>query len=219
MKRTLLLLTIAFILGLIPALETNAQALNFGYISYDKVLRSLPEYTTAQNSLASLREQYDKEAQYNEDRFFKQYAEYIQGQKTFPHDIMLKRQKELQVSMDEGIKFRADAEKLLANAEAELLKSVYAKLDNAIATVAKERAYSFVLNTDNHACPFINIAEGTDITSLVELVLAGKPLPKLEQPKPAVAPTPAEVEQAKASVQQVQSSALEQQLVPLTEAK
>jgi len=217
MKHFAFLIIAAFILGFASTQQANAQKITFGYLSYNSMLLSMPEYQTAQASAKSLREQYEKEAQYNEDRFFKMYAEYIQGQKTFPQDIMLKRQKELQVAMDEGIKFRTDAEKLLSQAEADLLKPVEQKLDNAIAVVAKERGYSFVANTDGHSYPFINTDEGTDITSLVELVLAGKPLPKLETKPATEAPKPA-AEQPKTQTQ-ASAANLEQQLQPLTEVK
>ena len=168
-------------LALVAAkVETKAQKLTFGYLNYTQTLQSMDDYATAQTAMQGIREQYDKEAAYNEDRFFKMYSEYIQGQKSFPEDIMLKRQKELQVAMDQGIKFREESDKLLRNAEAELYKPIEQKLDSAIAVVAKEKGLSFVLNTEQHACPFINPDDGVDITELVKLVLAGQPLPKEE---------------------------------------
>lgn len=157
-----------------------AQKLLFGYLSYNKMLHGMADYATAQERVKNIREQYNKEAEYNEDKFFKMYAEYIQGQKTFPEEIMLKRQKELQIAMEQGISFRKDAEKLLRETEAELIKPLEQKLNSAIATVAKERKLAFVANTDNNAYPFINPSEGIDITELVELVLVGKPLPAVQ---------------------------------------
>lgn len=156
--------------------------LAFGYINYNNVLQAMADYAVAQQTMQNLRQQYDKEAAYNEDKFFKMYSDYIQGQKTFPQDIMLKRQKELQVAMDQGILFRQQSEKNLEKAEQELLDPIRQKLDAAISTVAKEKGYAFVLNTDGHACPYINPLDGTDITLMVEAVLSGKPVPKTEEP-------------------------------------
>ena len=167
-------------LVLVATISANAQKTVFGYISYNKLLQGMADYTTAQEKVKNIREQYNKEAQYNEDKFFKMYAEYIQGQKNFPEEIMLKRQKELQIAMEQGISFRKDAEKLLKQTEAELIKPLEQKLNNAIATVAKERKLSFVANTDDNAYPYINPADGIDITNLVEMVLLGKPLPAAE---------------------------------------
>ena len=105
----------------------DAQKLNFGYLNYTQVLHSMADYATAQTTMQGIREQYDKEAAYNEDKFFKMYSDYIQGQKTFPEDIMLKRQKELQVAMDQGIKFREESDKMLRTAEKELITPIEQK--------------------------------------------------------------------------------------------
>lgn len=184
MKKLFYWLTVIAYLVLLNGICTtaNGQKITFGYLDYTKMLQSMPDYATAQTTMQGIREQYDKEAAYNEDKFFKIYSDYIQGQKTFPEDIMLKRQKELQVAMDQGIKFREESEKLLRTAEAELIKPIENKLDSAIAVVAKDRALAFVLNTEDHAYPFINPADGIDITELVTLVLAGQPLPKADIP-------------------------------------
>ena len=180
MKRIIFLTFTSLALMLAAGTECSAQKITFGYLNYTKVLHSMPDYATAQTTMQSIREQYDKEAAYNEDKFFKMYSDYIQGQKTFPEDIMLKRQKELQVAMDQGIKFREESEKLLRSAEADLCQPIEQKLDSAIAVVARARGLAFVLNTDQHAYPFINPNDGIDITSLVNLVLAGQPLPKVQ---------------------------------------
>lgn len=180
MKRISYLIAAALSLMLVATTPSAAQKFAFGHLDYARALQGMPDYATAQATMQGLREQYDKEAAYNEDKFFKMYSDYIQGQKSFPEDIMLKRQKELQVAMDQGIKFREDSEKLLRDAEGELIKPLEQKLDSAIAVVAKDRNLAFVLNTEAHACPFINPADGIDITDLVSLVLAGLPLPKIE---------------------------------------
>lgn len=149
-----------------------ARTPTFGYINYNNVLQAMADYALAQQTMQNLRQQYDKEAAYNEDKFFKMYSDYIQGQKSFPQDIMLKRQKELQVAMDQGIAFRQQSEKNLEKAEQELLEPIRQKLDAAISTVAREKGYAFVLNTAGHACPYINPLDGTDITLMVEAVLS-----------------------------------------------
>ena len=180
MKRLFYIIIAAFALVLTAGAQIEIKKLTFGYLDYEKVLQSMADYANTQVAMQGLREQYDKEAVYNEEKFFKMYSDYIQGQKTFPEDIMLKRQKELQVAMDQGIKFREESEKLLRDAEEELLKPIEEKLDSAIALVAKDRGLAFVLNRKKHNYPFINAADGIDITELVNMVLAGLPLPKQE---------------------------------------
>ena len=112
-RRTHLLVSAAALLLLTfgwPS-SAGAQQYQFGYLSYRQALQAMPEYTAAQQSLSALKTKYDDEAKYNEEKFRKMFADFLEGQKGFPQEIMLKRQKELQVAMEQGISFRKDAER------------------------------------------------------------------------------------------------------------
>ena len=153
------------------------QQYQFGFLSYSKVLQALPEYTTAQAALQTLKKKYEEEATYNEEKFKKMFADYLQGQKNFPEQIMLKRQKELQVAMEQGISFRSDAQRLLNNAERELIQPLEAKLDSALFLIGKENGLLFIGNSDNHNFPFIHNESGLDITEVVLARLNGNVIP------------------------------------------
>lgn len=151
------------------AMACNAQEASllsrFAYISYGEVLKSMPAYAAAQKSLADLRANYDNELKRTDEEFSKQFAEYVDGQRTFPENILLKRQKELQQLMEQGLAFKEEARRLLAQAETELMQPVHKQLKEVIAKIAKERGYAFVLNTDNNAAPFVDGELGDDITA------------------------------------------------------
>ncbi|MBQ4276784.1 MAG: OmpH family outer membrane protein [Bacteroidaceae bacterium] len=151
------------------AMVCNAQEASllsrFAYISYGEVLKSMPAYAAAQKSLADLRANYDNELKRTDEEFSKQFAEYVDGQRTFPENILLKRQKELQQLMEQGLAFKEEARRLLAQAEVELMQPVNKQLKEVIAKIAKERGYAFVLNTDNNAAPFVDGELGDDITA------------------------------------------------------
>ena len=151
------------------AMACNAQEASllsrFAYISYGEVLKSMPAYAAAQKSLADLRANYDNELKRTDEEFSKQFAEYVDGQRTFPENILLKRQKELQQLMEQGLEFKEEARRLLAQAEVELMQPVHKQLKEVIAKIAKERGYAFVLNTDNNAAPFVDGELGDDITA------------------------------------------------------
>jgi len=153
------------------------QQYQFGFLSYSKVLQALPEYTTAQAALQTLKKKYEEEATYNEEKFKKMFADYLQGQKNFPEQIMLKRQKELQVAMEQGISFRSDAQRLLNNAERELIQPLEAKLDSVLFLIGKENGLLFIGNSDNHNFPFIHNESGLDITEVVLARLNGNVIP------------------------------------------
>lgn len=158
----------ALILCALIPLNSNAQSeATFGYLSYNAVLKSMPQYKEVQNKLQTLKNEYDKEMTRAEDNFSKQFAEYLDGQKSFSENILLKRQKELQVLMEQSLQFKEEAKKLLAKAEAESMAPVYDKLNEAIKKVGENRKLDYIINTDNNNCPFINKSKGEDVTQLV----------------------------------------------------
>lgn len=67
------------------AIATPASAqsqVRFGYVKYDSILVSMPEYASAQKQMEELRKKYEQEALYNEQSFRRQYVEFLQGQRT-----------------------------------------------------------------------------------------------------------------------------------------
>ena len=132
------------------------QPQHFGYLSYDDVLHAMPEYAQAMKSLTELKTTYQQEMDRAEQEFSKKFAEYVDGQKSFPENIMLKRQKELQQLMEQSMQFKKEAQELLAKAEADLLAPIRSRLNDAIIAVGKDHNYAYVLNTDANAYPYIS---------------------------------------------------------------
>lgn len=148
--------------------QNVVQYPHFGFLSYNEVMKAMPEYAQAIKSLDELKATYDKEMERSESDFSKKYAEYLDGQKSFPENIMLKRQKELQVLMEQSIQFKKEAQELLSKSEEELMQPVTERLKSAIIEVGKSKRYAFILNTDANAYPFINTdGEAEDCTDAV----------------------------------------------------
>ena len=171
MKRILLLTALLASISLTISAQTDdmteiVQKPYFGYLSYDSVMHAMPEYESAMSSYESLKTTYDNEMKRSEQDFNKQFKEYVDGQKSFPENIMLKRQKELQQLMDQSLQFKNEAEQLLTQAKAELLAPVYARMMQVIEAIGVERGYDFIINTDGNACPFINKSKGEDINGV-----------------------------------------------------
>ena len=160
MKRLLL-----FLIALIP-IVASAQ-IQFGYLSYQQVLKEMPEYTQAMQELQTLKAKYDEEAARGETEFQRKFVDFLQGQKDFPQTIMQKRQAELQTLMDNGVAFRVQVQSLIAQAEKDLVAEVQKKLNRVLLEVGVEYGYGFILNTDDNACPYINPVVGVDVTELV----------------------------------------------------
>lgn len=143
----------------------------YGYLNADSLLRLMPDYAAVRTQMGELRRKYRDEATYNETTFRRQFAEFLEGQKDFPENILLKRQADLQASMEKGLAFRHQADSLLRQTEAELLRPVRARLAAAISAVGAERGLALVLDTSAGAVPYLNPALCEDITALVSAKL------------------------------------------------
>ena len=142
----------------------SAQSLRFAYLSYDKVMKSMPEYASAMANIDKLRIQYDAEIKRTEEEFNNKYEEFLEVQSTLAPSIRNKRQVELQDMMNRGIAFKSEAERLLKQAEDDAMAPVRSKLTDAIAQYGRSEGYAFILNSDNNNLPFVNVEYGEDIT-------------------------------------------------------
>lgn len=164
-----ILLTFCF---LFCTLLTWAQKpLRIGYLNRTELIASLPETAVAKTQLDSLRVQYQREAEYNEQSFRRQFAEYLQIQKKLNETLLLKRQSELQAAMERALAFRKEAEKLLVQAEAALFRPIHERVDAAIRVVGAERGYLMVVNTDNNSHPYLQDQNCEDVTTFVKGLL------------------------------------------------
>ena len=118
--------------------------------------------------MEKLRAKYAIEAEYNESSFRRQYAEYLQGQKQFTPNILAKRQADLQESLQKGLRFRQQADSLLRQAEAEMLRPIRQNINAAIRAVGLEHGYEYILDTSTPVYPFIHPSVGEDVTAYIK---------------------------------------------------
>ena len=158
---------LSFFLPLLLLCITSHAQIQFGYISYEQVLKEMPEYAKATEDIATLKAKYEAEAKKGEEEFQQKFVDFLQGQKDFPQAIMQKRQAELQTLMDNGVAFRMKSQDLIAQAEKDLMQEAYKRLNRALLEVGVELGYGYILNIDNNNCPYINPVIGVDVTDLV----------------------------------------------------
>lgn len=165
MKRLCFLLMAA----LLPFLA-DAQV-KFGYFSYDDAFRSMPEYAIAQANLNDLRSKYDAETKRVEEEFNRKYEEFLEGQSDFAPTILQKRQTELQELLKKNVAFKAEAAKLLQQAEVDAYAPLRERLAKVLQAIGSREGYAFILNTDGDACPYIDPTMGEDVTEKVKEAL------------------------------------------------
>ena len=151
--------------------QVNVDAqpvLRFGYFSYDEVFHTMPGYAIAKHNMDDLRAKYDAETKRSEDEFNSKYEEFLDGQRTFAQSILEKRQVELRELMEKNVAFKAEAKRLLQEAEAKAYVPLREKINEALQKIGKDKGFAFIINTDSNAAPYVDAAMGEDITGLLK---------------------------------------------------
>lgn len=151
-----------------PASSAGVQPFRFGYFSYQKTFETMPDHTIAQRNMEDLKAKYDKEMQRVEEEFNQKYELFLDGQRDFAPSIRHKRQAELQELMEKNLAFKAEAQRLLKEAQDNAYKPLREKIASALQKVGREKGLAFILNTDNDAAPFIDSAIGFDVQADVD---------------------------------------------------
>ena len=154
--------------GQVDSIQVDLPKPKFGYLSYSEVIRLMPDYARAQEKLNLLQQRYDEELARADKEFNMKFAEFLEGQKSFPENILLKRQKELQDLMEKSIRFKSEMKALLEQARKDFCTPVEEKLNIVIADIAQQLQLEYVLNTDNKSYPYISKDSGLNITELVK---------------------------------------------------
>ena len=142
--------------------------ISIGFLSYDSALASMPEYAIAQKQIGDTREAYDAEMKRVEKEFNDKYEEFLENRKDYPRTILLKRQNELQDLLQQNIEFKDKSRQELLEIERQILAPLRIRLNETIATIAREKGLSLVVNTDADACPFIEPMISVDLNALVK---------------------------------------------------
>lgn len=144
-----------------------AQDGKFGYIDFNETLKRMPEYAVAQDTLRHIEEEYAQEIERSDTEFYRQYMEYIHGQKLMSASILQKRQKELQQLYDGSMEFKKIAKDSLDAERLRLLEPIQRKLSNTISRIGKKRGLDYVIDIKSGAYLYINNDRGIDITQEV----------------------------------------------------
>jgi outer membrane protein len=76
--------------------------------------------------------------------------------------------------MEKNIKFKEQSRQELEDAERQAMAPLRIRLIELLSTIGRERGYAFVYDTDTKALPFINPAQGEDISQMVNARLNEK---------------------------------------------
>lgn len=136
----------------------------FGTISYDSIVKSMPEYIELHQLLNDLQKQYDAELANAEKEFNEKYELFLEQQGGMEKAIRLKRQSELQLMLENNASFRTECKRKLTEQENAAMVTINSKVQEAIKRVGDEKGLIAIINTDNNACPYTNPNFAVDVT-------------------------------------------------------
>lgn len=171
-----------------PAAATTAAplAVKIGYTNVQYLLSASPQTKIIKSQLETAGKQYEKAIQDKMKDLEDKFAIYQKNEGTMMESIKADKQNELR-SLETSIRtLQESAQGELKQKETELVKPELDKIYEGINTVAKENAYTVILQGD--ALLYGN--ETMDVTDLV-LKKLGYPKPKEEADEPKAAKAPA----------------------------
>jgi outer membrane protein len=159
--KTLLLATVLCI-----ATVSFTQAQKVAHINTQELIAAMPAAKTAQAEIEALGKTYQTDIQASITEYQNTVKQYDAEASTKTAEENQKRMVELQEKQQRIQQFRADAQKDLAEKEAELFKPIQEAAMKAINEVAKAKGYEYVLDRAT-----LIVANGTDILAEVKAQL------------------------------------------------
>ena len=141
-----------------------AQEGKFGFIDFNETLRRMPDYKEAESTLRQIQSEYHEEIERSKREFERQYIEFMLEQDHLSPSIVAKRQKELQLLMDNNAQFRDDIQQELEARRDELLVPIKKKLLQAVSDVCTEKNLDYVVDTGKGTYLYINENRSVDIS-------------------------------------------------------
>ena len=152
-------------------LTLSAQEGKFGFIDFNATLRRMPEYLEAEINLRKIQNEYHEEIERSKREFERQYIEFMLEQDHLSASIVAKRQKELQLLMDNNAQFRDNVQLELEARRDEMLMPIKKKLLSAVSDVCTGQNLDYVVDTGKGTYLYINQEKGVDITDPVFEIL------------------------------------------------
>ena len=152
-------------------LTLSAQEGKFGFIDFNATLRRMPEYLEAEINLRKIQNEYHEEIERSKREFERQYIDFMLEQDHLSASIVAKRQKELQLLMDNNAQFRDNVQLELEARRDEMLMPIKKKLLSAVSDVCTGQNLDYVVDTGKGTYLYINQEKGVDITDPVYEIL------------------------------------------------
>jgi len=164
LSKLIIVLTIA----LLCSFNVNAQNTKFkiGHINSSELMQYMPGRDTAQNALMKFAKELEEQLQLMTKEFETKYQDYLANESRLTEIVKKSRQKELTDLQSRVMEFQESAQEELQMKEVELLNPLLKRAQDAIQAVAKEKGYTYILDTSTGTVLYFE--DSDDILSLVK---------------------------------------------------
>jgi outer membrane protein len=165
MKKILIALTVlTFILA---GNTLKAQSPKIGHINMQELIAAMPESDSAQAKLQKMAKEMDSNYQQMQVEFNKKYEEYNKTSKELNDLVKSTKEAELQDLSKRMQEFQTSAQQKLQEQNQKFLKPILEKANKAIADVARENKFTYVLDTAQGLVVFSG-ADAIDVLPLAK---------------------------------------------------
>ncbi len=148
-------------LMLLAPLTMSAQ--KFGHFNSAEVVQLMPEYTTAQNELQTLAQQYEEDQKRMQDELQKKADDFQKEQANMLENLRARREQELNDLYQRYQQSLADNQQAFQKAQAEKMQAISEKITNAVKQIGDAGGYVYIMDITS-GIPYISTKLSTDIT-------------------------------------------------------
>jgi len=148
------------------SVAAKAQGLKFGHINSADLIQLMPETKQSDSTLRKFGESLDGQLKTMTAEYQSKLQKYQGGRDSMPDAIKAVKEKELEDLGNRIQDFQQTAQESIQKKKEDLYNPILKKADQAIKDVAKEKGYSYILDTSSGTVLYAQ--DSDDIMSLVK---------------------------------------------------
>jgi outer membrane protein len=145
-----------------------AQSLKIAHINVDQLISVMPETKAMEDEMQRYGEQLQKDMEEMQTEAQTKYQNLIANQNNWTQLRITKEQEELEAMAQRIQQYQVQAQEDFQNKQMELMRPIVEKAQNAVDAVAREKGYTYVLDSSQSKGVVIFVEKGEDILPLVK---------------------------------------------------
>ncbi len=144
MKNLIIILIVIF-----GSFNLSAQEFKYGFVNADKILQEMTEFDSANKELEAYIKPINDYINSKNIEYKKKLEEFTKSKESLSDFLKKEKENELNKLQADLRQFQLNAQKEIGQKKTELYQKAIIKLKKAIASVAKENGYRFIIDNSN----------------------------------------------------------------------